>query len=252
MVNAERELTMKSHFRISRTYLIALAAMLLPAAAQAQEETDPPASGLDISATATVTSNYVFRGVSLSDNDPAVQGSIEVEHSSGLYAGTWASSIARYAGTNAELDLYAGWRPQMGAIDLDLGVVAYLYPGGKGGNYSELAGSAGYTIGPVELRAGAAWAPSQKNIGHDDNLYLFTSASTGVPGTPVTLTADLGRERGSLAGPTGRKWDWGLGAEWVRERLTLGVAYRDSSIKRSDDPDRLAKGRVTGSVSLSF
>lgn len=117
------------------------------------------------SANVALTSNYVFRGVSQTDNGPAIQGGFDYEYTPfGLYAGVWASNVdsatgssvfvdstapntlvlptdpnatevvlepAGYDGASMELDLYAGWRPNweaMGISGLDsLGVdIGYL------------------------------------------------------------------------------------------------------------------------------
>jgi uncharacterized protein (TIGR02001 family) len=191
--------------------MMSIALMLAASPALAQDSTDAPDSAFDVSGTVSLTSDYVFRGISLSDREPAVQGSLEVQHMSGLYAGMWGSSIARYAGTNVEADIYGGWRGAAGGLDLDLGVVGYLYPGGHGANYVELAGKAARTLGPVELEAGIAWAPSQKAIGGQDNLYVSGALSSGIPGTPFTLTADVGHEKRGH-GRTDRQ-EVGLGAD---------------------------------------
>jgi uncharacterized protein (TIGR02001 family) len=234
----------------SGAFFVAMVAVAQPALAQ---DTDPPSSGFDVSATVTGVSDYNFRGVSLSGRDPAIQGSIDVEHSSGFYAGAWGSSIAKYVGTNMELDVYGGWRGDMGGVDIDVGVLGYFYPGGNGdGNYLELQSSVGKTIGPVELRAGVNYAPDQKAVGSTDNLYLYGQASSGIPGTPVTLTATVGHEDGGFGGPTGKKWDWSLGGELVVDRFTLGLKYTDTDIRRALLGDKTASPNLVFSVGIEF
>lgn len=80
--------------------------------------------------TGTVTSNYIFRGISNSANHPAFQGSIEYDHSSGLYAGVWASSIDFNDNdkTPAEVDFYGGYRFAVEKWSFDAGVMYYSYP----------------------------------------------------------------------------------------------------------------------------
>ena len=63
-----------------------LGSTLLAAPAFAQEESD-----ITVSGNVALVSEYRFRGVDLSDSDPAIQGGISVSHSSGLYVGTWGS-----------------------------------------------------------------------------------------------------------------------------------------------------------------
>ncbi|HRO03231.1 MAG TPA: TorF family putative porin, partial [Terricaulis sp.] len=74
-----------------------------------------------VSASVTLTSDYVFRGMSLSGEDAAVQGSFD--YSTDLfYAGVWGSSLGS-GGTSMELDVYAGFTPTLGPVALDIGVV---------------------------------------------------------------------------------------------------------------------------------
>jgi uncharacterized protein (TIGR02001 family) len=196
-------------------------------------------------------SDYRFRGVSLSHNDPALQPTLTVSHKSGLYLSAWGSNIARFADTNVELDLTAGWNHAAGGAELSVGVIAYLYPGGNGGSYTEIFGSIGTTLGPVEIKGGSAYAPPQKNIG-SDNFYVYGSLSSGIPGTPVTISAQVGHENGSLAGPSGEKWDWSLGAQYVLGKVSLGLNYVDTNIKHRLDQNRTAQSSVVASILFSF
>ncbi len=215
-------------------------------------DTDIIQSDFDLSSTVSVVSDYRFRGISLSNRKPAVQASIDIEHKSGLYAGVWASNIARYGGARVEVDLSAGWRQSLGPVDLDIGGMMYLYPGGNGVNYGEVYGFAGKTIGPVQLRAGIVYAPSQRNIGSTDNLYLTTDASLGIPGTPITLNGRLGYEDGAFGGVDGNKWDWGLGGEYNAAPFTIGLQYVDTDVRVRHDPDRSGKAGLVASASVEF
>ena len=92
---------------VLRLALAALAATAFAAPALAQDELEPAGGdgGLDVSATVTGVSDYRFRGVSSSDRDPAIQGSVDLNYR-GFYVGAWASSIARIVGRqNAQSEL---------------------------------------------------------------------------------------------------------------------------------------------------
>ncbi len=239
-----------------KNFLILAAGLfaLVPAAVQAQdaEAVSEESKDFDIGVTITGVSDYRFRGISLSDKDPAIQGAIDVEHKSGFYIGTWASTI-KGSPADVEVDLYAGWRGEVGSgVNLDIGAVSYLYPGGANLDYVELLGSISYTLGPVETKLGVGYTPSQGNLGDKDNIYGYLDASGAIPGTPVTVIAHVGHEDGSLAGATGKKWDWSLGAEVVVDRFTLGLSYVDTDIDRLNDPSRLAKAGVVASVKVEF
>ena len=80
-------------------------------------------AGGTISYNVAATSDYVFRGFTQTDGDPAIQGGIDYSH--GLfYVGGWASNVdfADY-----ELDLYAGIKPVYKDFTFDLGAVYYNY-----------------------------------------------------------------------------------------------------------------------------
>ncbi len=206
-----------------------------PAFAQDEEGDD---SGLSVSGNVAVTSDYRFRGISLSAGDFALQGGIDVAHDSGFYVGTWGSSIV--GGTpygELELDVYAGWTGDVAdGVTIDVGLLYYLYPTGDvpgfDTDYFEPYASVATTIGPVGATFGAAYAWEQDSLGGNDNLYLYTDWSLGIPNTPITLSAHLGYTDGVLAPPllagTGDDtgFDWSLGASvTVYGGLSAGVSY---------------------------
>ncbi len=75
-----------------------------------------------------VTSNYIFRGVSRSNNGAAASGGIDYSHRKGGYAGVWSSSMA---GDDYELDLYGGYNGELKELKYDAGLIMYRYPGGS-------------------------------------------------------------------------------------------------------------------------
>lgn len=231
-----------THFALRRLALAAVFATAFAGPAHAQETGASGASGaqepaggtagFDISATATIVSDYRFRGVSSSDRDPAVQGSVDVSYH-GFYAGAWASSIARTADTHAELDLYVGYTGNAGPLEYDFSVIAYLYPVGDGSaNVYEGHASVAYTFGPATAKLSANYAPDQSNL-TGDNLYLNGEVRVGIPTTPFTAFASVGRERGSYYGS---KWDWALGVEFSRGPFTASLSYVDTNLDSATNP----------------
>src|SRR4051812_15593973 len=104
-----------------RWYLIGALASVLFATA--------PAQAADLSGEATLVSDYRYRGISLSDGKPALQGSLDLEPEAGPYAGLWASSIRDEGKTSAELALTAGDEVDLGGtFSLDLSATFYAYP----------------------------------------------------------------------------------------------------------------------------
>jgi uncharacterized protein (TIGR02001 family) len=188
-------------------------------------ETDDNGSAIDVDVTLAAVSDYRFRGISLSDKDPAFQPSITVTHDSGLYVGAWASNIANNPGDDVELDIYGGFKGG-DALTYDLGVTYYLYPGFSTANYAEVIGKLGTTIGPIQLGGTIAYAPSQGGTGHQDNVYAGANASLGIPTTPLKLNASLGYEDGAFGN---KKMDWSLGVTADVAGFTLGASYVDTN-----------------------
>lgn len=124
---------------------------------------------------ATLASDYYFRGISQTDNGPAIQGSISVIHQDGWYASAWGSNI-RFGEGSMELDLSLG---RAWSFDkdwaLDVGVIQYLYPEGNdnltGFNYME-----GYiAVDYKDWSLGLALTDSY--FGNDVGKYWYLSLS---------------------------------------------------------------------------
>lgn len=102
----------------TKSLLTAAAVVIAAGAAQVQA---------DVSADAMVASTYLFRGLDSSDGNAQVAGTLMYSHdSTGLYGSAWGSSSGD---GSQEYDLAAGWGREFGSFKLDLGAVAYVYPG---------------------------------------------------------------------------------------------------------------------------
>ncbi len=208
-----------------------LGGLLLTAAPAFAQDTDPPSS-IEVSGNASIVSEYRFRGVDLSGGDIAVQGGIDVAHESGIYVGTWGSSLDEdtVGFGHTELDIYGGWSGDLGSgLAADVGVIMYLYPNAAGGDtdYVEFYGSLSKTIGPAEATLGVAYAPDQDSLGGTDNFYVYTDLGIGIPNTPITVSGHLGYTDGFLTFTNDSKaFDYSVGADWaINDNVSLGVAY---------------------------
>jgi len=202
-------------------------------------------SDLSVSANVAFTTDYRFRGVSLSGGDFAIQGGMDVASSSGFYVGTWASSLEEDGGYGAtEVDIYGGWSGALtDSLSVDVGMLYYLYPDAPDGDYDYLEPYASVTgaVGPAEVTVGVAYAWDQNSLGDQDNLYVYTDLGFGIPETPISFNAHLGYTDGVLAFTNdGDAFDWSVGASVGVMGLDLGVAYVgvegvDSYPYRTDD-----------------
>lgn len=101
---------------------MAAAALLASAvSANAQE--------LSASANVTLTNDYVFRGISQTNEDPALQGGFDLSIGPGFYAGVWGSNVDFSPGEgNLEVDYYGGWSKEWdNGLGLDIGLIYYDY-----------------------------------------------------------------------------------------------------------------------------
>lgn len=249
----------------ARAVLVLLAATATaPAAAAAAAQPEPAsptasashtgrqgasvASEWTLDVTAGAVSDYRYRGLSLSDSDPAAQAGATLSHRSGLYGDAYLSTIDEYGldadgkGATLEATFTVGWAGAIAGFDVDATVAIYRYPGGHGVNYYEIPLQAGQTLGPLTWTLGAVYAPAgQSALGDRNNRYVWAGLDLAPNQFPVTLKATLGYEKGAYA-PTG-KTDWLLGATVPVGPLSLGVDYVDS------DADKAA---LVGRVFVSF
>jgi len=186
-------------------------------------------SWLSLSGNVTLVSDYRWRGVSLSNEDAAIQGGISATTTPGFFLSMWGSSIANYGGATTEVDIYGGWSKTFGAVTPTVGIYGYLYPGGTGVDFYELYGSLGFGLGPVAFTTGINYAPNQNNIGGGHNTYLYIAPSFAIPGVPITIKGNLGYEDGDIVRALGTgdssKVDYMIGADFKYKMLTFGMQW---------------------------
>ena len=87
-----------------------------------------PARAVELSGNVTLITDYVYRGISQTSENPAIQGGFDLEGSQGWYVGAWASNVD-FDGS-IEIDLYAGYKHSLEGEEgaFDIGVIAYEYP----------------------------------------------------------------------------------------------------------------------------
>ena len=212
--------------------LIHVAALALIASNLAYAEDSKPDN--ETSFNAAVTSDYRYRGISQTRLQPALQGGADyVNNPTGLYLGTWLSTIkwTRDAGGGGDIewDLYAGKRGEIVKdVSYDVGVLSYVYPsnglasvpGFVNANTTELYGQFGY--GPAYLKYSHAVTNlfgfvDSKNSGYLDiganieagagqvvNLHAGHQNVKNVPAASYTdwkigVTKDFGVVIGALA-----------------------------------------------------
>jgi len=139
-----------------------------------------------ISANLTLTTDYVWRGISQTAETPAIQGGLDWANDNGFYIGTWGSNVDFASVENLELDVYAGWSTELSSgLGLDLGFIQYLYYDSDndvdfneiyaGLNYADFSGKVSYDTDNKNTYMEIAYATDLANnfgvgvhIGHYD------------------------------------------------------------------------------------
>ena len=215
---------------------IALACVAAPVFAA-----DAPAPTPDYTLTTNVglTSQYVFRGITQTASNPAVQGGADFTHSSGFYLGTWGSNISWFTDVNKsssasmEWDLYGGFKNTIGDVGYDVGVLQYYYPG----TYSALPAG---TVKPdtTELYGALSygWATAKLS-------YVVSNGLFGVANANGSYYADL-----SVNFPVADTWTINahVGDQKYTGTATAGAASSDSLYSYVDYKLGVTKDLGTG------
>lgn len=255
---------------------LTLAALTAIAPAWAEEAAEEePGSWLpgEFSGSVALTSNYMFRGISQTNNEPAIQGAINYTLDTGLlgtsvYGGVWGSNVDFQDDDEAqvELDWSFGLKGDIGetGIGWNLGGVYYNYPGARGRlnyDYWEILPSLSYApIDWVSVSVGMPYSPDFF-AGSGNAYYPNGTVAVTIPGIPpkwFKLTANGGigyqfiDDNDNFGTPSYLTWTLGLTANV--KGVDIGVAYYDTNISKSDcfASQNLCDTRFVGTLSYAF
>jgi uncharacterized protein (TIGR02001 family) len=247
------------------------AAALTMGAAVPAAFAEDEAPKLGYSLTITATSDYIFRGISLTDNEPAFQPYLEFTYGIG-YFGIWASNIDAGIYEPVEVDLYLGIRPTTGPISWDLGVLYYAYPD-AGNNTNGLSSS---DLDYFEFQILATWAPVDKlsltgklyytpeqdflsPVGYDETFTLEGVAAYTLPEvgmfTPV-ISAGYGYSESDSIGFFQTDDDnysyWNAGLALSVEKFTMDFRYWDTNIDETSFNGGFAQEKFVFSAKVAL
>ena len=248
---------------ISTAVLGALAAPSFVFAADAA-----PASDFTASYNVGLFSQYIFRGLTQTNNKPALQGGFDVNHKSGLYIGGWASNVSwlrdnanaaagpvYQSGGSLEIDLYGGFKTDVKGVGIDVGALQYYYPGALNkavydkANTTELYGALSY--GWLQAKVSSvvskdAWAFGKKynagTNGDDERGTYYAELNANIPlaDTGITALIHVGRQEFNQAkslptNPEASYTDWKLGlTKGFDGGLNIGAFYTDTNISTAN------------------
>ncbi len=198
-----------------------------------------PAAHAEITANVALTTDYVWRGISQNQEDPALQGGFDYSHESGFYAGIWGSNV-NFGGASTELDLYAGWGTELSnGVGLDFGIIRYAYVG------SDIASDNDFT----EYYAGISYAGFGFNYSFGDEFGDQYELSYGYDFENVSLAAAYGNYDVNDDGNDYDYYSLGVsGSFGGKSDLGWDVSYWDTDINNVDE----AEGRIVFTLSKEF
>ena len=233
--------------------LVFITGAMAPSYAVAQDNLPFPGA---ISGNIALTSEYTFRGIAQSNENPAIQGGVDYSHDSGFYLGAWGSNVNFNDGDEAqvEVDVYGGFSGELQALSWDLGLIYYAYPGADSAldyDFIEVAGSLGHDFGPFAVSGSLNYSPEY--FGDSDEAY-YIAGDVEVPlPSDLSLSAHIGYQsiddEAAFGVPDYTDWSVGLGYNLFG--FDLGLQYIDTDLDRVDCADGCDE-RVVFSVGRTF
>jgi len=237
-------------FRNAAKTSAAAAAMLAAIAVSGAAFAQDAGAGPSVSVNFGAATDYVFRGVSQTNEKAQAFAGVDLAYDM-FYAGAWTSNVdfsnAGDTSTTQEVDLYAGVKPTLGPIALDVGALYYGYlnqPKGSPVDYWEFYAKGSHAVGPVTVGAAVYWSPEFTGKTGDGWYYEGNLAYAATD--KLSFSGALGRQD-IQAGGSYTTWNLGAGYAFT-DNIALDVRYWDTDIGGLD----AAKGRVVATLKASF
>ncbi len=186
----------------------------------------------DVSVTPMITSDYDFRGISLSARGPAVQAELDLAAKNGLKGYIWASNTdVGVPGLDTEVDLMVGWAGGE-AVTWDVGLVYYAYPGKSKFDYPEAYVGVSKNLTETFNLGAKVWYSNDYAATGDSGQYYEANATIGLPWGGLGLTLHA-------AHSAGKYWDNASGGGYsdFAVGLTKSVEKFNFALKVIDGSD---------------
>lgn len=215
------------------------------------------AAEVTFSGNVALTTDYVYRGISQTDEGAAIQGGFDLEHDSGFYAGVWASNLDFGDDADIEIDYYAGFGGEFSnKVGYDLGVLYYSYPdsdAADAGDYdfTEVYGSLSYDFGPAAVTGGLAY--SGDFFGSTgDSLYATVDVDVPLP-NDFALGLHYGNQDIDDVDDYN---EWNIGLSKSLSGFDFALTYHDTDIDENDAnaaaTEKLSDDRFVFTISKSL
>ena len=183
---------------------------------------------------AALMSNYIWRGVSQTNNGPAMQGEFKIKSSVGLYVSTWGSNV-KFTDSNddiatTELNYSVGFEKEIGNAEVNLGAWFYGYPQAKRVDYTEPFVWLGYKF----IHVSVAYSSNVFGSGNSGTYYSGGLDYTLKSQYPVLKGVSVGAGTGYYAfsgGVYGEKsyWNYQLYVKKSFKHFAVEIAWTDTN-----------------------
>jgi len=211
-------------------------------------------SDVEYSANVSMTSNYVWRGMTQNSNTVAVQGGFDVAYAN-FYAGVWGSPVDFNDNANSEIDLYLGYASEFQGVSYDVNYCQYTYPGMTDElNFGEASLTLGYDFGMASV-SGKYYVGIDTNdvdgqttdYQPGDGWELGVSAPVAME---ITLDATYGSYDDAQNGNTNSFGDYySIGATKTFGKFDINLAYTGMDFDNANTKDQ---DNLVATISTSF
>ena len=208
-------------------------------------------------------SDYVWRGVSQTQEDPTWQVEVGAEHESGFYAGAFLSGVdftpagADYRdGISYEVNAYLGWNQDLNdVLNLDVSLTHIAYPGAKedfDADFNELSVALGFA---ENYTATVTYSDNTVNLG-SKGFYYQLAGEWGIGESDYVWGASAGLYRlGSSLGGSYKDYEVYVAREF--QNIAMKLSYHDTAsysdfLAESLGERHLADGRFVLSIGYQF
>ncbi len=189
-------------------------------------------AGFNLSANIGLTSDYLYRGLSQTTGDPAIQGGFDLTHESGFYLGIWGSNVD--FADSLEIDYYGGYSGTLNEeFSYDLGIIYYDYPSDPSDPQGDF----------VEYYGSVSWKNLTLGLSYSDDFFAETGEAYYYYGSydielPMGFTASLLLAQQKFEEATFGSSDdythYGLSITKEVLGVELGLNFSDTDISKSD------------------
>jgi uncharacterized protein (TIGR02001 family) len=210
-----------------------------PSTAAKPESTEESKSSLGVNLTGSLTSDYNYRGYTLSDHRPSASTTIEATYNI-FFAGIDAASVQMPMLSQFQMTNYAGVRPVFGKLIVETGVAYFSYPGSAiDVSYPEAYIAPSYALTPkLTLRLNAYYAPDYSRTGAFENYNSVNAKYTLDGGWSVSGELgyqSFGTTTATAVAPAIKLPDytyWNFGFSYVYKIVTFDLRYFATTLSK--------------------